>query len=123
MEFEKLSKEVIGCAIEVHKNLGPGLLESTYEKCLLFELEQMNKHIDRQLKVPVKYKDLILNCGYRLDLLVENKLIVEVKSIEKLDTIHTAQLLTYMRISQISIGLLINFNEVVLKNGIKRLII
>lgn len=123
MEFEKLSKEVIGCAIEVHKNLGPGLLESTYEKCLLFELEQMNKHIDRQLKVPVKYKDLILNCGYRLDLLVENKLIVEVKSIEKLDTIHTAQLLTYMRLSQISIGLLINFNEVVLKNGIKRLII
>jgi GxxExxY protein len=123
MEFEKLSNEVIGCAIEVHKNLGPGLLEPTYEECLLFELKKMNKHIDRQLKIPVKYKNMIINCGYRLDLLVENKLIVEIKAIEKLDKIHTAQILTYMRLSLISVGLLINFNEVVLKNGIKRLVI
>ena len=92
MEFEKLSNEVIGCAIEVHKNLGAGLLESTYEECLLFELKKMNKHIDRQLKIPVKYKNMIINGGYRLDLLVENKLIVEIKAIEKLDKIHTAQI-------------------------------
>jgi len=123
MEFEKLSKEVIGSAIEVHKNLGPGLLESTYEKCLLFELSKHNKQVQRQLHVPIKYKEISLSCGYRLDLLVENKLIVEIKVVEKLDTIHSAQILTYMRLSNISLGLLINFNELVLRNGIKRFVL
>ena len=123
MEFDLLSREVIGCAIEVHKNLGPGLLESTYEKCLLFELNKQNKKVQRQLKVPIKYKDIMLSCGYRIDLLVENKLIIEIKAVYSLDSIHLAQILTYMRLSDISLGLLINFNEMVLKNGIKRVVL
>ena len=123
MKFDLLSREVIGCALEVHKNLGPGLLESTYERCLLYELKKQNMEVERQLKVPLIYKEISLNCGYRIDLLIEKKLIVEIKVVEKLDTIHLAQILTYMRLSDIKIGLLLNFNELVLKNGIKRVVL
>jgi len=123
MQFDLLSQEVIGCAIEVHKYLGPGLLESAYEECLSYELNKIGKKVNRQKVIPINYKDLVIKCGYRLDLLVNNKLIVEVKLVEKLNAVHIAQLLTYLRLSKISLGLLINFNEVILKNGLKRLII
>jgi GxxExxY protein len=123
MEFDCLSKQVIGCAIEVHKVLGAGLLESTYEKCLEHELHLVGLSYTVQQLLPVNYKGVELDCGYRLDLVVENKLIVELKSVEKLLKIHEAQILTYIKLTGLNIGLLINFNEILLKNGIKRFVI
>ncbi|MGZ4953653.1 MAG: GxxExxY protein [Methylobacter sp.] len=123
MEFDNLSKKVIGCAIEVHKILGAGLLESTYEQCLGHELHLAGLSYTAQKLLPVNYKGVELDCGYRLDLVVENKLIVELKSVEKLQKIHDAQILTYMKLTGLNIGLLINFNEVLLKNGIKRFVL
>jgi len=123
MEFDDLSRQVIGCAIEVHKTLGAGLLESTYEKCLEHELHLAGLSYAVQQLLPVTYKGIELDCGYRIDLVVENKLIVELKSVEKLQKIHEAQILTYMKLTGLSIGLLINFNETLLKNGIKRFVI
>ena len=123
MEFDKYSKQVIGCAIEVHKTLGPGLLESTYEQCLAHELGLAGLSFELQKSIPVKYKDINLDCGYRIDLFVENSLIVELKSISKLQKIHEAQLLTYMKLSNIKTGLLINFNELRLKDGLKRFVL
>ncbi|MGZ4968851.1 MAG: GxxExxY protein [Methylobacter sp.] len=120
MEFDNLSRQVIGCAIEVHKVLGAGLLESTYEKCLEHELHLVGLSYTVQQQLPVNYKGVELDCGYRLDLVVENKLIVELKSVDKLQKIHEAQILTYMKLTGLSVGLLINFNEILLKNGIKR---
>jgi len=123
MDFDKLSHTVIGCAIEVHKHLGPGLLESTYEQCLAHELQSQNIDFKLQSPLAVEYKSIKLDCGYRIDLLIENKLIVELKSVEKLKRIHEAQLLTYMKLAHIKTGLLINFNEVRLKDGIKRFVL
>ena len=123
MEFDDLSKKVIGCALEVHKSLGPGLLESTYEQCLAHELMLHGISFKLQHALPVAYKDIKLDCGYRLDLLIEDKLIVELKSVDKLSPIHEAQLLTYMKLSNIKTGLLINFNVTLLKSGIKRLVL
>ena len=123
MEFENISRSIIGCAIEVHRLLGPGLLESTYEECLVYELNNKKLKVERQKPIPVIYKEHRLNCGYRLDLLVENNVIIELKSIEFFAPVHTAQILTYMRLSGIKIGLLINFNVTVLKNGIKRYVL
>lgn len=123
MEFEPLSNRIIGAAIEVHKILGPGLLESAYEECLLFELSNANLFVERQKPIPVIYKEIKLDCGYRLDLLVEKQIIVEIKSIEALAPIHTAQILTYMRFAEKKIGLLINFNVTKLKEGIKRYVL
>lgn len=123
MQFADLSGLVIGCAIEVHKTLGPGILESTYEHCLAYELSNSGLAFERQKALPVNYKGIALDCGYRLDFLVENKLIVELKSTDKLQKIHEAQILTYMRLAQFNIGLLINFNEIMLKNGIKRFVL
>ena len=123
MQFDGLSRQVIGCAIEVHKTLGAGLLESTYEKCLAYELGLAGLFYTAQELLPVNYKGVVLDCGYRLDLVVENKLIVELKSVEKLQKIHEAQILTYMKLTGLSTGLLINFNEIVLKNGIKRFVL
>lgn len=120
MEFDDLSYKVIGCAIEVHKNLGPGLLESSYEKCLAYELSCKGIPYAQQLALPIRYKSVEIDCAYRLDLLVADKLIVELKSVNKLISIHEAQILTYMKLSNIQTGLLINFNEVTLKKGIKR---
>ena len=117
-----LSNQIIGAAIEVHKALGPGLLESAYEACLYHELTLRQIPVERQLDLPIVYKSLKLDCGYRLDLLVDNLVILEIKSVEHIDPIHEAQLLTYLRLSGLWLGLLINFNVPVLKNGIKRLV-
>lgn len=122
MELNELTGKVIGCAIEVHKVLGPGLLESAYEQCLAYELGLAKLSFELQAAMPVRYKELDLDCGYRLDFVIEDRLIVEVKSIEKLQKIHEAQLLTYLKLSSLNTGLLINFNEPLLKDGIKRLI-
>jgi GxxExxY protein len=123
MEFDKLSSRVIACAIEVHRHLGPGLLESAYEQCLAHELGLANIPFSVQHPVPVAYKGTHLDCGYRIDLLVDKKLIVELKSVHALAPIHEAQLLTYMKLSQASIGLLMNFNVQLLKDGIKRMVL
>jgi len=123
VEFDKLSNQVIGCAIEVHKTLGPGLLESAYEQCLVRELSLTGIPITGQEPLPIEYKGVKLDCGYRLDLLVDKKLIVELKSVEKLLPIHEAQLLTYMKLSGLPTGLLLNFNEIFLKDGIRRFVL
>ena len=123
MEFDALSNRVIGCALEVHRNLGPGLLESTYEQCLAHEFRMADMPFKLQYPLPVEYKGVKLDCGYRIDLLVDASLIVELKSVDRLLPIHQAQLLTYMKLSGISIGLLINFNVEYLKQGIKRMVL
>ena len=123
MEFDDLSNRVIGCAIEVHRHLGPGLLESAYEQCLAHELCRNNIAFQLQLAQPVRYKDVLLDCGYRIDVLVENQLIIELKSVEKLLGIHEAQLLTYMKLAEKKIGLLVNLNVTKLKEGIKRFVL
>ena len=123
MKYEELTKTIIGSAIEVHKNLGPGILESANEECLAYELKQNGLSIERQKSVPIHYKTIILNCGYRIDLLVENKIVVELKSVEEINPIHEAQILTYWKFAQKNVGLLINFNVTVLKNGLKRYVL
>jgi GxxExxY protein len=120
MEINKITEIIIGCAIEVHKNLGPGLLESAYEECLAFELENAGLFIERQKAVPIVYKQIKLECGYRIDILVERKVVIELKSIDAINPAHEAQILTYMKFASMNIGLLINFNVTLLKNGIKR---
>jgi GxxExxY protein len=123
MEFDPLSNKVIGCAIEVHRVLGPGLLESAYQRCLAHELQCNGIAYVCEHPVPVEYKGMRLDCGYKVDLLVENKLIVELKSVEHLQPIHEAQLLTYLKLAGIRIGLLINFNVPLLKKGVKRYVL
>jgi GxxExxY protein len=123
MEFDELSRSVIGCAIEVHRALGPGLLESTYRQCLAYELSEAQIPFQMELPLPVRYKNILLDCGYRIDLLVSADLIVEIKSVETLLPIHQTQTLTYMRLAKIPIGLLINFNVTKLQNGIKRFVL
>jgi GxxExxY protein len=123
MEFDELSGKVIGCAIEVHKNLGPGLLESAYERCLSYELTAANLRHETQKELPIDYKGLKLDAGYRIDLIVENGVIVELKSVDKVLPIHEAQILTYMKLAGINVGLLINFNVTKLKDGIKRFVL
>ena len=123
MEFDQLSNRVIACALEVHRTLGPGLLESTYEQCLGHELSQSGIPFQLQWPLPVKYKGIKLDCGYRVDLFVDDKLIVELKSVDKIAGIHRAQLLTYMKLSEVKVGLIINFNVEILKNGIKRFVL
>ncbi|PYK30346.1 MAG: GxxExxY protein [Verrucomicrobia bacterium] len=120
-QHDQLSERVIGLAIEVHRSLGPGLLESIYEECLCLEIKRTHLNFRRQVVLPVSYKGVRLNCGYRLDLVVENRIVVEVKAIEKLMPVHEAQLLTYMRLGRIPVGLLLNFNSATLKDGIRRL--
>ena len=123
MKFDQLSNRVIGCALEVHRTLGPGLLESTYEQCLAHELSQSGIGFKLQWPLPVEYKGIKLDCGYRVDLFVDDELIVELKSVDKITGIHKAQLLTYMKLSRVKVGLLINFNVEILKNGIKRFVL
>ena len=123
MEFDELSRNVIGCGIEVHRNLGPGLLESTYRQCLACELSHANIPFQMEVPLPVRYKELLLDCSYRIDLLVGGDLIVEIKSVEMLPPIHQAQILTYIRFAKIPTGLLINFNVTKLQNGIKRFVL
>jgi GxxExxY protein len=118
---DSLSEIVIGAAIEVHRHLDAGLLESAYEECLCYELTQKQLTFKRQLELPVQYKNLKLNISYRIDLIVENSLLLELKSVDKLLPIHEAQMLTYMKLGNLRTGLLINFNVPVLKNGLKRM--
>lgn len=120
MENNQITEKIIGCAIEVHKKLGPGLLESAYEECLAFELKSAGLTIERQVPVPVVYKEIKLECGYRIDILVEKAVIIELKSIDALAPVHEAQILTYMKFANKTIGLLINFNVKLLKDGIRR---
>ena len=115
-----LTAGIIACAIDVHRTLGPGLLESAYEECLAFELSLRGLSFDRQLGLPVSYKGHALNCGYRIDLLVANEVVVEIKAVDALLPIHEAQLLTYLKLGGWHLGLLINFNVPLLKNGIRR---
>ena len=118
----KLSEKIIGAAIEVHKALGPGLLESAYEECLCRELSLRAVPFERQVPLPVVYKDVKLDCGYIQDLVVDNRVIVELKAVEKLHEIHRAQLLSYLRLSDRWLGLLINFNVPILKSGVERVV-
>jgi GxxExxY protein len=120
MELNEITNQIIGCAIEVHRYLGPGLLESAYEECLAYELVKKNLNIKRQQPTPVVYKEIKLECGYRIDIIVENEVVIELKVVDALNPVHEAQILTYMKFSNKKLGLLINFNVSVLKNGIRR---
>lgn len=119
---DKITETITGCGIEVHKILGPGLLESAYEECLCYELSQKNLSFRRQVDLPVIYKGVQLDCGYRMDLVVENLVIIEIKAIEKILPIHEAQLLSYLKLYNKTVGLLLNFHTSVLKNGLKRIV-
>jgi GxxExxY protein len=123
MKINDITGDIIGAAIEVHRALGPGLLESAYEECLCHELTVRHVPFDRQRALPVEYKGLRLDCGYRLDLLVADSVVVEIKAVEKLLPIHDAQLLTYLKLGGWKAGLLLNFNVPVLKRGIRRLVL
>ncbi len=123
VKFDELSNKVIGCAIEAHKNLGPGLLESAYERCLSYELTAAGLRHETQKELPLEYKGLKLDSGYRIDLVIENEIVVEIKSVDKILPIHEAQILTYMKLAGIKVGLLINFNVTKLKDGIKRFVL
>lgn len=122
MEINEITGEIIGCCIEIHKELGPGLLESAYEECLAYELSNSGLFFERQKPLPIRYKEIQIEYGYRMDFIVENQVVVELKSVEIINNVHTAQILTFMRFSEMNAGLLINFNVSVLKNGIKRFI-
>jgi GxxExxY protein len=120
--LDSITRRIIGAAIEVHKHLGPGLLESAYESCLAFELTERGLMVERQKPLPLKYKNVQLDCGYKLDLFVERAIVIELKAVDQLLPIHDAQLLSYLRISGKSVGLLINFHVRVLKHGLKRIV-
>jgi|SoiMetStandDraft_2_1073263.scaffolds.fasta_scaffold450959_1 GxxExxY protein len=122
LRINRITEKTIGCAIEVHRTLGPGLLESAYEECTCFELSHADLRFRRQVDLPVFYKGIKLDCGYRMDLVVEELVIVEFKTVESLLPVHDAQLLSYLKLSGISVGLLINFHVPVLKDGIKRIV-
>jgi GxxExxY protein len=121
--INNLTEKIIASAIAVHRELGPGLLESAYEACLLFELTDRGLSVERQKALPVLYRDVRLDCGYRLDLVVEGKIIIELKAVERIEPIHQAQILSYLKLSGCKIGLLLNFNVKVLKTGIRRFVL
>lgn len=123
MEIDRLTEKVIGLAIEVHRHLGPGLLESAYQECLFYELNKANLRVEREKKLPIEYKEIKLEHGYRIDLLIENQLVIEIKTVEAFTEVHKAQILTYMKLGNYKTGLLINFNTKLLSKGIKRFII
>lgn len=122
MKENELSNIIIGCAIKVHKNLGPGLLESAYEESLYYELTKADLYVEKQKPMPLVYEEVKLDCGYRLDLIVEKKVIIEIKSVEVLNDVHLAQILTYLKLANCKLGLLINFNVAMLKKGIRRVV-
>ena len=121
-EEDKFSTEIIGAAIEVHRNLGPGLLKSAYEECLCRELAIRGLNFERQKPLAISYKGIKLDCGYRLDIVVEELVILELKAVERIEPIHEAQLLTYLKLSDLKLGIMINFNVPILKKGIKRIV-
>jgi GxxExxY protein len=122
MTENELSRIIFDSGLKVHKALGPGLLESAYEVCLAHELTQLNIQVERQVALPVKYNNIELDAGYRIDLLIENKVIIEIKAIKDFEDIHLAQLLTYLKLSGCKLGLLINFNKLLFKDGVRRVI-
>jgi GxxExxY protein len=122
MNENQISYEIINASIEVHRHLGPGLLESSYKECLYYELAQHQLNVLKEVSLPLIYKEVQLECGYRIDLLVENKVIIEIKSVEALNDIHLAQVLTYLKLSDRKLGLLMNFNVVRMKDGIRRVV-
>ena|SRR5690554_1723260 len=122
MNEEVIAKEVVDSALKVHRMLGPGLLESSYEACLAYELKKRGFRVESQKPLPLTYEEIKLEAGYRVDLLIENKFIIEIKSVEALNDVHLAQLLTYLKLNNSKLGLLINFNVSLLKNGIRRVI-
>lgn len=122
MTENEISNKIIGCAIEVHKQLGPGLLESAYQECLYYELKLLGLKVQKEIPMPIVYKDVKLDHGYRIDLLVEERVVIEIKTVEFLNEVHTAQILTYLRLGNYRLGLLLNFHVAILKNGIKRVI-
>ena len=121
--LNQLTEQIIGAAIEVHRQTGPGLMESVYEECLCYELHQLGLHFQRQVRLPIAYKGIKLDCGFKMDLLVEDAIVLELKTVDQLLPVHSAQLLTYLKLSGKKVGLLINFNVPVLKEGIRRLIL
>ena len=122
MNENELSKIVVDCIFKVHKNLEPGLLESAYEECLFYELSKTNSNIERQKPLPLFYETIKMEIGYRLDFLVDNKLVIEVKAVEALNDVHKAQVITYLKLSGTKLALLVNFNVVLIKDGIKRIV-
>lgn len=120
---EELTNKLIACAIEVHRHLGPGLLESAYEECFCHELKLQEISLERQKSLPLEYKGIKLDCGYRMDVVADSKAIVEVKCVEKILPVHEAQLLTYLKLSELKVGLIINFHSRFIKDGIKRLVL
>ncbi len=122
MSENQITEIIIGCAIKVHRKLGPGLLESAYQACLFYELKKAGLKVEKEKPMPIIYEEVKLDHGYRIDLLVEDKVVVELKTIEKLHDVHTTQVLTYLKLGEYKLGLLLNFNVTLLKHGIKRLI-
>jgi len=122
MTENEISHKIVGCALEVHKALGPGLLESAYQECLCYKLQKEGLSVQKEKPMPLVFEEVKLECGYRIDILVENKVVVEIKSVEALNDVHLAQTLTYMKLGNYKLGLLINFNVTLLKRGIKRVI-
>jgi len=122
MTENELSNKIIGAAIDVHKALGPGLLESAYKECLYYKLTQSGLNVQKEKPMPLIFEEVKLDCGYRIDLMVENKVVIEIKSVDALNDIHLAQTLTYLKLGNLKLGLLINFNVVTLKQGIKRVV-
>jgi GxxExxY protein len=120
--LDSVTEKVIGSAIAVHRAIGPGLLESAYEECLCYELSQLGLKFERQVPLPVVYKDVKLDCGYRMDIVVQDDVVIEVKAVEKIIPIHEAQLLSYLKLGNRKVGLLMNFHASVLKNGLKRIV-
>jgi GxxExxY protein len=122
MNENEISKVVFDCALKVHKSLGPGLLESAYEECLFYELKKSGLNVEKQKPLPLVYEEVKLEVGYRIDLLIENKVVLEIKSAEGLNDVHLAQVMTYLRLSNCKLGMLINFNVTLIKNGIRRVV-
>ena len=122
MTENELSRIVFDCALKVHQSLGPGLLESAYEECLFYELRKIGLNVEKQKPLPLIYEEVKLDVGYRIDIIVENKLVIEIKSVEALNDVHFAQLLTYLKLTNCKLGLLINFNVSLIKNGVKRVV-
>jgi GxxExxY protein len=118
----EITERIIGCAINVHRTLGPGLLESAYTVCLDYEMKKQGLKVEREKPIPLCYEDLTIDCAYRLDLLVNDSVVIEVKSVEKLEEVHLAQVITYLRLTECEVGLLINFNVKILKNGLRRVL-
>ncbi len=122
MEINQITEKIIGAAIKVHREIGPGLLESAYQACLFYELQQLGLKVEKEVPLPLIYQEVKMECGYRVDLLVENKIIVELKAVDAIHDIHLAQILSYLKLSNNKIGLLINFNVIQLTQGLRRVI-